>query len=228
MASSRPIALFLLLASTALNITQYAIVEAFSLSPNNGPISNDATSRRIRVRAVGGTLHHHRRHDSSSSLAHKRRLLLSHQTRPDTTTATSTTLHQSSSSTTVDTTSAIITTDNNNNNYNPFLARRERIIYEIKTFLRVLLPACLSGILAFLSLPAICNNVANFVLHRDALKNYAAAAPAIGAIDQIGNFISLIGLLYSILVGQVFGFLYSQQEVSEKKKRKKVFLWWEI
>jgi len=28
----------------------------------------------------------------------------------------------------------------------------------------------------------------------------------------VGNFLSLIGLLYSILVGQVFGFLYSQKE----------------
>ena len=34
--------------------------------------------------------------------------------------------------------------------------------------------------------------------------------------DAVTSFISLIGLLYSILVGQVFGFLYSQQEVSAK------------
>jgi len=32
--------------------------------------------------------------------------------------------------------------------------------------------------------------------------------------DAVASFISLVGLLYSILVGQVFGFLYSQQEVS--------------
>ena len=30
--------------------------------------------------------------------------------------------------------------------------------------------------------------------------------------DAVQSFISLVGLLYSILVGQVFGFLYSQQE----------------
>ena len=31
--------------------------------------------------------------------------------------------------------------------------------------------------------------------------------------DAVQSFISLVGLLYSILMGQVFGFLYSQQEV---------------
>lgn len=38
--------------------------------------------------------------------------------------------------------------------------------------------------------------------------------------DVVTSFISLIGLLYSILMGQVFGFLYTQQEVSD-------ILYWE-
>mmetsp|Transcript_20491 Transcript_20491/g.44474 ORF Transcript_20491/g.44474 Transcript_20491/m.44474 type:complete len:415 (-) Transcript_20491:279-1523(-) len=88
----------------------------------------------------------------------------------------------------------------------PFPTRRERILFELKTFLRVLLPATLSGITAFLALPAICFQVANFVTR--------VTDPAkIGMLsDVVSSFISLVGLLYSILVGQVFGFLYSQQE----------------
>lgn len=101
--------------------------------------------------------------------------------------------------------SSISSVDNGNN---PFLARRERVQAGLTTLLRVLLPALLAGITAFISLPAMCFRVANFVTR--------TTDPAkIGMLsDAVGQFISLIGLLYSILVGQVFGFLYSQQEVS--------------
>lgn len=67
--------------------------------------------------------------------------------------------------------------------------------------------------------PVICNRVANFVLKRYAVTATAGGVEQINFLgDVVGTFISLIGLLYSILVGQVFGFLYSQQEV-----RKNVF-----
>ena len=97
--------------------------------------------------------------------------------------------------------------ESNNPNNNPFLARRERFFFEIQTLLRVLLPATISGLLAFISLPTITYYVSNFVT-RSIHPNQ------IGVLnDAVTSFISLIGLLYSILVGQVFGFLYSQQEV---------------
>lgn len=106
--------------------------------------------------------------------------------------------------------STIAATNNeseNNHNNNPFLARRERFFFEIQTLFRVLLPATISGLLAFLSLPTITYYVSNFVT-RSIHPNQ------IGMLnDAVTSFISLIGLLYSILVGQVFGFLYSQQEV---------------
>jgi len=93
-------------------------------------------------------------------------------------------------------------------NTNPFPARRERILSELQTLLRVLLPATFSGMAAFLALPTICFRVANFVTR--------VTDPAkIGMLsDAVGTFISLVGILYSILMGQVFGFLYSQKEVS--------------
>jgi hypothetical protein len=87
-------------------------------------------------------------------------------------------------------------------------ARRTRFAFELKTFLRVLFPALLSGTAAFLSLPALCFRVSNFVTR-------TTDPGKIGMLsDAVQSFISLVGLLYSILMGQVFGFLYSQQEVS--------------
>lgn len=85
--------------------------------------------------------------------------------------------------------------------------RRTRFTFELQTFLRVLFPAILSGTTAFLALPALCLQVVNFVTR-------TTDPGKIGMLsDAVQSFISLVGLLYSILMGQVFGFLYSQQEV---------------
>lgn len=100
------------------------------------------------------------------------------------------------------------TNGNNNNNNNPYLARRERFLFNLKTLTRVLLPAIVAGVGSFLALPAICFRVANFVTRVTDPVNIPMLS------DAVQSFISLVGLLYSILVGQVFGFLYSQQEVS--------------
>ena len=101
--------------------------------------------------------------------------------------------------------SASATINNDINN-----TRQERIIFEFTTLLRVLLPAIFSGILAFVSLPTICYYITNFIIK-------GGQQQQIGMLnDAVTSFISLIGLLYSILVGQVFGFLYSQQEVSTR------------
>lgn len=89
---------------------------------------------------------------------------------------------------------------------NPFLARRERFAFELRTFLRVLLPAALSGAGAFFALPLMCNRVATFVTR----VTHPAKIGMLGEV--VSSFIGLVGLLYSILMGQVFGFLYSQQE----------------
>jgi hypothetical protein len=86
-------------------------------------------------------------------------------------------------------------------------ARRARVAFELKTLFRVLIPAILSGTAAFLTLPTLCFRVAMFVTH-------TTDPSKIGMLsDIVQSFISLVGLLYSIMMGQVFGFLYSQQEV---------------
>ncbi|KAL7528767.1 hypothetical protein ACHAXR_002624 [Thalassiosira sp. AJA248-18] len=152
------------------------------------PVSMNSARRGGTPLSKVVSSHHRRRHSgigSSSTIASGR-----------TTTGSSTRLQSTSAS------QLYTSTDDNN----PFLERRERIIFEVKTLIRVLLPATLSGLAAFMALPAICFRVANFVTR--------VTDPAkIGMLgDAVGNFISLVGLLYSILVGQVFGFLYSQQE----------------
>ena len=88
-----------------------------------------------------------------------------------------------------------------------FLRRRSRFLVELRTLVRVLLPALASGAGAFLAFPALCTRVANFV-SRTALPSQMGQLG-----DAVGSFIGLVGLLYSILMGQVFGFLYGQQEV---------------
>ena len=88
----------------------------------------------------------------------------------------------------------------------PFPSRKERVLFEVKTLIRVLFPAIISGAIAFTTLPTLNNQIATFVLKvTDPVK-----ISMLG--DAVQSFISLVGLLYSILVGQVFGFLYSQQE----------------
>ena len=110
--------------------------------------------------------------------------------------------HLKSTSSSADTT----TTTNNNN---PFLSRNNRILFEIQTLLRVLLPATICGLLSFISLPILNTYITNFIIKYTILPNQINMLN-----DAVTSFISLVGLLYSILVGQVFGFLYSQQEVS--------------
>mmetsp|Transcript_8961 Transcript_8961/g.13319 ORF Transcript_8961/g.13319 Transcript_8961/m.13319 type:complete len:385 (-) Transcript_8961:817-1971(-) len=87
-----------------------------------------------------------------------------------------------------------------------FPSRNERGFFELKTLIRVLFPAIISGAIAYATLPALNNQIATFVLK----VSDPGKISMLG--DAVQSFISLVGLLYSILVGQVFGFLYSQQE----------------
>jgi len=98
---------------------------------------------------------------------------------------------------------------NTSSNNNPFLSRNNRIQFEIQTLLRVLLPATICGLLSFISLPILNTYITKFIIKYTILPNQINMLN-----DAVTSFISLVGLLYSILVGQVFGFLYSQQEVS--------------
>lgn len=64
------------------------------------------------------------------------------------------------------------------------------------TMLRVSIPSILAGWLATKFFPSL-------------VKLYPRASVT---SDFVGNFLSVVGLLYSLLVGQTYGFVYSQQE----------------
>ncbi len=87
-----------------------------------------------------------------------------------------------------------------------FPSKKERGFFELKTLIRVLFPAIISGAIAYATLPTLNNQIASFVQR----VSDPGKISILG--DAVQSFISLVGLLYSILVGQVFGFLYSQQE----------------
>eukprot|EP00573_Skeletonema_grethae_P008360 CAMPEP_0201694526 /NCGR_PEP_ID=MMETSP0578-20130828/6759_1 /ASSEMBLY_ACC=CAM_ASM_000663 /TAXON_ID=267565 /ORGANISM="Skeletonema grethea, Strain CCMP 1804" /LENGTH=376 /DNA_ID=CAMNT_0048180213 /DNA_START=8 /DNA_END=1138 /DNA_ORIENTATION=+ len=99
-------------------------------------------------------------------------------------------------------TAALSSMDNNK----LFPSRKERGFFELKTLIRVLFPAIISGAVAYATLPTLNNQIASFVQR----VSDPGKISMLG--DAVQSFISLVGLLYSILVGQVFGFLYSQQE----------------
>ena len=81
------------------------------------------------------------------------------------------------------------------NNNNPFLSRNNRIQFEIQTLLRVLLPATICGLLSFISLPILNKYITNFII------KYTMPNQINMLNDAVTSFISLVGLLYSILVG---------------------------
>ncbi|KAL3806238.1 hypothetical protein ACHAXA_008222 [Cyclostephanos tholiformis] len=77
---------------------------------------------------------------------------------------------------------------------------------ETQTLLRVLLPASASGILATYLFPTLCRHITKFVIETTSGQHVSMLG------DATSSFVGLVGLLYSILMGQVFGFLYGQQE----------------
>lgn len=68
---------------------------------------------------------------------------------------------------------------------------------QLVTLLRVSVPSLVAGVLATRFFPAL-------------MKLYPT--PGTVSMDFVGNFLAVVGLLYSLLVGQTYGFVYSQQE----------------
>ena len=83
---------------------------------------------------------------------------------------------------------------------------------ESSTLYRVLLPSSLMGIFGMCIFPRLCRRITRFVIHSSTLHGGNMHSLST-LVDATSNFVSTIGLLYSILMGQVYGFLYGQQEV---------------
>lgn len=79
--------------------------------------------------------------------------------------------------------------------------RRERFKIQLRTLLRVGVPPIIAGGVATLLFPALV---------RLQLRLFSTVSAS--ATDYAGQFLSVMGLLYSLLVGQTYSFVYSQQE----------------
>lgn len=101
--------------------------------------------------------------------------------------------------------SAITVADNNANGL--AIPRRERFARQLRTLLRVGIPSIAAGVLSTLIFPALARRAATVT---NSAGIFTVLSPA--AADYTGQFLSVIGLLYSLLVGQTYSFVYSQQE----------------
>jgi len=84
--------------------------------------------------------------------------------------------------------------------------------FQIKTLLRIALPSIGIGFLAFLTFP-----VASLFLVQLITGSGSTSAGALTVLSQdssqfVQNFLNVSSVLFSILVGQTYGFMYQQQE----------------
>mmetsp|Transcript_21395 Transcript_21395/g.43993 ORF Transcript_21395/g.43993 Transcript_21395/m.43993 type:complete len:393 (-) Transcript_21395:1568-2746(-) len=94
-----------------------------------------------------------------------------------------------------------------NINYALAIPRWERFSRQVRTLLRVGVPSIIAGVVSTLAFPALARWAATVT---NSARSFTVLSPA--ATDYTGQFLSVIGLLYSLLVGQTYSFVYSQQE----------------
>ena len=78
---------------------------------------------------------------------------------------------------------------------------------QILTFLRVGIPSLFAGVLATATFPAVSLTLASLMNDSGVLS-----VLAVDSAQFVQNFLSVSGLLFSILVGQTYYFMYQQQE----------------
>jgi hypothetical protein len=81
-------------------------------------------------------------------------------------------------------------------------------VMSVLTFVRVIVPSIVAGVIAYLIFPALCL----------ALCTTLNDAGVFAVLSQdssqfVQNFLTVAGLLFSILVGQTYYFMYQQQEM---------------
>ena len=78
---------------------------------------------------------------------------------------------------------------------------------QILTFLRVGIPSLFAGVLATATFPAVSLTLASLMNDSGVLS-----VLSVDSSQFVQNFLSVSGLLFSILVGQTYYFMYQQQE----------------
>jgi len=82
-----------------------------------------------------------------------------------------------------------------------------RVTVQIKTLVRVGLPSVLSGLVAYFAFPFMALTMAGWVNDPGVF-----AVLSQDSSQFVQNFLTVSGLLFSILVGQSYSFMYTQQE----------------
>lgn len=84
---------------------------------------------------------------------------------------------------------------------------REKTRFQLVTLLRVGLPSLISGIISFFAFPFLALSLAS-------IMNDAGVFAVLSQDSSqfVQNFLTVSGLLFSILIGQTYAFLYTQQE----------------
>jgi len=88
------------------------------------------------------------------------------------------------------------------------ILQREKLKSQVKTFLRVGIPSLIFGIVSFLVFPYISLGLASLVNDRTVLQDVLS----IDSTQFTQNYVTVVGLLFSILAGQTYYFMYQQQE----------------
>ena len=87
------------------------------------------------------------------------------------------------------------------------IPRWQRFSRQFRTLFRVGFPSVVAGVAATLIFPALARLACTVT---NSAQTFTLLTPA--ATDYTGQFLSVIGLLCSLLVGQTYSFVYSQQE----------------
>ena len=104
---------------------------------------------------------------------------------------------------------AAVTTNNADNRpapppLNP--SRVDRASVQIVTILRLGVPSIIAGTASALAFPSLCRGIISVMCRNG---GPAAVCASAGFVEQ---FLGVMGLLFSLLLGQTYGFVYSQQE----------------
>eukprot|EP00586_Coscinodiscus_wailesii_P018685 CAMPEP_0172505570 /NCGR_PEP_ID=MMETSP1066-20121228/187399_1 /TAXON_ID=671091 /ORGANISM="Coscinodiscus wailesii, Strain CCMP2513" /LENGTH=263 /DNA_ID=CAMNT_0013282231 /DNA_START=230 /DNA_END=1019 /DNA_ORIENTATION=+ len=90
--------------------------------------------------------------------------------------------------------------------FNPVTTSGQKLAVQIITLLRVGVPAFLFGLLSFLLFPYL-----SLALARAMNDTGVVSILSLDASAFVQNFLTVTGLLFSLLIGQCYDFLYSQQ-----------------
>lgn len=84
---------------------------------------------------------------------------------------------------------------------------KERKIFQLTTLARVAIPSVVAGVTCYLAFPALAMGLASMMSGEGVFKVLSTDSS-----QFVQNFLSVSSLLFSILVGQTYYFLYTQQE----------------